>query len=160
MKSLCDICEHNQLTCNDETDCPKESDVMSIKKVIKLINHGCRLNDACQAATTNHHNYQQLHKKCAELGLMSRTEAAAAGLPQFNLGTPCSKGHDSPRYTSTGMCIKCREEYNKEYQKQLKKERAGKVRVILWLDPEDVKTIKETAAVLTASGKTVAMEEK
>ena len=124
---------------------------MSIKKVINLISKGITINDACQWSTTKHYDYQQLHKKCTELGLMSRTEAAAAGLPQFNLGTPCSKGHDSPRYTSTGMCVKCREEYNKDYQKQLKKERAGKVRVILWLDPEDAKTIKNTAALLTAA---------
>ena len=121
---------------------------MSIKKVINLLNNGCTMNDACQYATNNHHDYQQLHKECTELGLMSRKEALASTLLYFNIGTPCKKGHENPRYTSTGMCVKCREEYNKNYQEQLKKDRAGRVRVTFWLHPEDVETIKDTAAVL------------
>ena len=132
---------------------------MSVKKVINLINKGCTMNDACQYATNSHYDYQQLHKKCTELGLMSRKKALTAGLIQYNTGLPCKNGHESPRYTSTGMCVKCRENYNKDYQGQLRKDRAGKKRVVLWLDPEDVQSIEEVATALTIA-RAAAREEK
>ena len=132
---------------------------MSIKKVINLITNGCTVNLACQYATNNHHDYQQLHKECTELGLISRKEALAAALLHFDIGTPCKKGHTGPRYTSTGMCVKCREEYNKDYQEKLKKDRASKKRVVLWLDPEDAQSIEEVATALTLARASAREEE-
>lgn len=38
---------------------------------------------------------------------MKRKEAKSAGLKKYNTGKPCSKGHFSDRYTTTGQCVEC-----------------------------------------------------
>ena len=39
--------------------------------------------------------------------IISRDDAHAKGLMHFYTGQPCKRGHDSPRYVSTGGCIMC-----------------------------------------------------
>ena len=38
---------------------------------------------------------------------MKRKEAIKLGLKKYNTGKFCSKGHKSPRYTSSGVCVAC-----------------------------------------------------
>lgn len=54
--------------------------------------------------------------------VMTRREAVESGLKRYYTGKPCSKGHDSQRFTSTGACIKCAAGYSKEYVGNLRKE--------------------------------------
>lgn len=43
----------------------------------------------------------------------ARKQAAAAGQSKYTTGKPCLKrGHNSPRYTSNGMCVECTKENN------------------------------------------------
>ena len=53
--------------------------------------------------------------------IMKRREAAEAGQKRYYTGRPCSKGHDSQRFTSTGVCIACASGYVREYNKRLTK---------------------------------------
>lgn len=61
------------------------------------------------------------------LEVMTRRKAAEAGLKRYYTGKPCSKGHDSPRFTSTGACIKCAAGYAKSYADRLKKETNARI---------------------------------
>lgn len=54
--------------------------------------------------------------------IMTRRAAVDAGLKRYYTGKPCSKGHDSQRFTSTGACIKCASGYSKDYVGRLRKE--------------------------------------
>ena len=53
--------------------------------------------------------------------VMKRREAAERGLKRYYTGRPCSKGHDSQRFTATGVCIMCAAGYTKEYQSRMRK---------------------------------------
>lgn len=50
---------------------------------------------------------------------ITRHRAAALGLKRFYEGTICLKGHNSPRYVSTGACIACQREQQRRYQAQI-----------------------------------------
>lgn len=53
---------------------------------------------------------------------MQRKEAKKLGLKRYNSGKPCSIGHLSDRYTSTGQCIECLKVWphkNKEARKSI-----------------------------------------
>lgn len=50
----------------------------------------------------------------------TRKEAADAGENKYYTGKPCTHGHDSPRYTSTGICCKCNAEGVKKYNKKMR----------------------------------------
>lgn len=54
--------------------------------------------------------------------VMTRRAAAEAGLKRYYTGKPCSKGHNSQRFTSTGACVKCAAGYSKTYVGNLRKE--------------------------------------
>jgi len=41
------------------------------------------------------------------MALISKTEAAALGLKTYSTGKPCKYGHESDRYTRTGICVAC-----------------------------------------------------
>ena len=40
--------------------------------------------------------------------ITSRKEARLAGESLYYTGKPCRKGHDSPRYVSSGQCVECK----------------------------------------------------
>jgi len=54
------------------------------------------------------------------LPIKTRKEAADAGENKYYTGKPCSHGHDSQRYTSTGICCKCNAEGVKKYNKKMR----------------------------------------
>ena len=54
--------------------------------------------------------------------ILTRRQAAERGLKRYYNGRPCGKGHDAPRFTSTGACVKCVAGYSKEYSVRLRKE--------------------------------------
>ncbi len=58
--------------------------------------------------------------------ILTRRQAAEAGLKRYNTGKPCSKGHDAPRFTSTGACVKCAAGYVKAYNANLRKETSAR----------------------------------
>lgn len=72
--------------------------------------------------------------------IMTRRQAAEAGLKRYYNGRPCSKGHESPRFTSTGACVTCAASYVKEYNSRLKKESLCRAQGIFSyrLHPDDV----------------------
>lgn len=74
------------------------------------------------------------------LEVMTRRKAAEAGLKRYYTGKPCSKGHDSPRFTSTGACVKCAAGYAKGYADRLKKETNARIAGFFSypLHPDDV----------------------
>lgn len=49
------------------------------------------------------------------MDVKTRMEAAQAGEKKYRTGKPCSNGHDSPRYTSTGICCRCNVDAAKRY---------------------------------------------
>lgn len=48
---------------------------------------------------------------------ISKADAKAAGLQRYRTGKPCKYGHDTERYTATGICVGCtraRKSYNRK----------------------------------------------
>lgn len=39
--------------------------------------------------------------------MMKRSEALQQGLPKYRTGKRCKNGHDSERYTLSGVCVQC-----------------------------------------------------
>ena len=72
--------------------------------------------------------------------IMKRRDAAEAGLKRYSTGKPCSKGHNAPRFTSTGVCTQCAAGYVKEYNGRLRKVTDAKRAGIFTypLHPDDV----------------------
>lgn len=60
--------------------------------------------------------------------VIGRLEAAKAGLKFFYTGKKCSKGHNSPRYTSSGTCRSCAEEQQAEVRKVIRAGRLQRLR--------------------------------
>lgn len=52
--------------------------------------------------------------------IKKRRDAAEAGENKYYTGRPCTNGHDSPRYTSSGICCKCNSEGVKNYNKRMR----------------------------------------
>ena len=50
--------------------------------------------------------------------IISRKDAKAQGLKHYFTGKPCKHGHINIRYVSSYRCVKCCDEYNKEYYKE------------------------------------------
>lgn len=44
----------------------------------------------------------------------TRLRAAAAGYTRYYTGRPCAQGHDSERYVSSGACIECMRERDRQ----------------------------------------------
>lgn len=54
------------------------------------------------------------------MDIKTRRQAAEDGENKYYTGKPCVNGHDSPRYTSTGICCKCNAEGVKKYNKNMR----------------------------------------
>lgn len=52
--------------------------------------------------------------------IKTRRQAAEAGETKYYTGKPCVHGHDSPRYTASGICCKCNSEGVKKYNKSVR----------------------------------------
>lgn len=57
----------------------------------------------------------------------TRREAAYAGESKYYTGRPCVHGHDSPRYTASGICCACNSAAAKAYSKRVNKTRVAKI---------------------------------
>lgn len=56
---------------------------------------------------------------------MERREAKALGLPFYQTGRPCVRGHEVPRVTASGMCPECDRQWREDNrEKMLQKLRA------------------------------------
>lgn len=51
----------------------------------------------------------------------TRRQAAADGDAKYWTGKPCSKNHESPRYTTTGICCRCNAEAARAYNARMRK---------------------------------------
>lgn len=51
--------------------------------------------------------------------IIRRVEAAKAGLTRFYTGKKCRHGHQSERFVSNGVCVKCGIAASTAYQKRL-----------------------------------------
>lgn len=51
--------------------------------------------------------------------IKTRREAAAAGERKYMTGRPCNKGHESIRYTVSGICCQCQKEAAKSYSAKM-----------------------------------------
>lgn len=63
-------------------------------------------------------NYSKGHSM---FEILTRRQAAEAGLKRYYTGKSCSKGHDAQRFVSTGVCVKCAAGYVKEYNGRMRK---------------------------------------
>lgn len=83
---------------------------------------------------------------------MKRNDAASLGLVKYNTGKPCTKGHLSDRYTSSGMCITCLSSHRDKFQRARNdanhKLATGQVQVPVWCARHLVPVYKNVAAVL------------
>lgn len=77
---------------------------------------------------------------------VSRSEAKAAGIPQYFTGKPCKQGHVVPKFTSSGSCSECLAIRRREYMRkwaaenpELKKQRAAE-----WYDKNREEVIQRT----------------
>lgn len=52
--------------------------------------------------------------------ISTRKEAALNGQSKYFTGKACAKGHFSPRYTSSGICVTCNAEGVKRYARNLR----------------------------------------
>lgn len=52
--------------------------------------------------------------------IKTRKQAAEAGENKYYTGRPCAHGHESPRYTSTGICCKCNSVNVSAYNKRMR----------------------------------------
>lgn len=71
--------------------------------------------------------------------ILTRRQAANLGMNKYYTGKPCSHGHDSPRYVSSGICCKCNAEGVKRYNQGITKERVSRQRGLFAysLHPDD-----------------------
>jgi hypothetical protein len=59
----------------------------------------------CVKCTSEHES--EARYKAAERQILSRGRAKVMRYRTFYTGIPCRRGHDSPRLTSNGDCLKC-----------------------------------------------------
>ena len=59
--------------------------------------------------------------------IKTRRQAYEAGENKYSTGKPCSKGHESIRYTASGICCQCNAEYARSYATKFTKKRIEKV---------------------------------
>lgn len=71
--------------------------------------------------------------------IKTRRQAAEAGENKYYTGSPCVNGHDSLRYTTSGICCKCNAEGVKTYNKKLRRIKGAKLSGTFFyeLHPED-----------------------
>ncbi len=86
---------------------------------------------------------------------MNRETARLQNLTTYNTGIPCSRGHNSDRYTSTGHCIECLKKYADKHKSRHAIYKLVEERV----HPADMAIFREIAAVLRAQRKLILDEE-
>lgn len=52
--------------------------------------------------------------------IVTRMEAAKAGLVRYYTGRKCKRGHDAERFTSTGICVVCNRENASSHRQHMK----------------------------------------
>jgi hypothetical protein len=62
------------------------------------------------------------------LTIVTRKAAHAAGLTHFYTGRPCGRGHDAPRFVSTGNCVQCGRENAASFRKDLQRNYVARLR--------------------------------
>ena len=81
----------------------------------------------------------------------TRKEAATRGVSKYYTGRPCTNGHESQRYTSSGICCKCNTENTMRYQRNMVSRLNGKtvdVRVVLYVPEDQVDALQAYAEIL------------
>jgi hypothetical protein len=73
---------------------------------------------------------------------MPHHKRAAIGAATFSTGKPCSKGHTSPRYVSTGHCVQCQLEHSAARRTP---------HVVVHVYPPDVPAVAQFALALAAT---------
>ena len=72
--------------------------------------------------------------------IMTREKALKLEAVKYYTGSHCINGHVSQRYTLSGLCVSC--------NNMKKPDRAGKIRVISWIHPDDAPMIEDLATAL------------
>ncbi len=75
--------------------------------------------------------------------VISRDEAFEKGLRRYYTGIPCKKGHISERSVSTGGCVTCRSEWDKEWREKNKERMRENQRKWRARNPDKLKEYKE-----------------
>lgn len=84
--------------------------------------------------------------------IMTRTQAAAAGHKKYWTGRPCSKGHVSQRYVTSGVCCSCAVKAQARYNRKISAmQRGDVVEVVVSAHPDDAGAIREFAEALAAA---------
>lgn len=72
----------------------------------------------------------------------TRKSALKSGAVYYKTGSPCSRGHISPRFTSTGRCVECNKINNAWRRVSIKQ------RTPAWANLEDIQKIYELSSVM------------
>jgi hypothetical protein len=82
---------------------------------------------------------------------MNRRQAAESGLPRYNTGKPCARGHSGDRYTTTGNCVACANQSRKVFSAAALARANGKVKLSFEVDVRDEKTVRDFVAAILAA---------
>ena len=82
----------------------------------------------------------------------TRSQAIAGGRNKYWTGKKCARGHESQRYTSSGICCKCNYENSQTYQKRRTNQLRGiddpMIRVSVMLHRDQEQALRDYANIL------------
>jgi hypothetical protein len=85
--------------------------------------------------------------------MTTRNEAVSLGAVKYRTGRPCRRGHDAPRYVSTGMCVECVKRHAREAHRARNDAMAARAKgatpLMLLVHPDDVSVVRELAEALS-----------
>lgn len=67
--------------------------------------------------------------------LIYKEEASELGLKFYCVGKPCKNGHESVRYTSTGMCLECRRMHERNRIQKDPAAHVARIMIGYWKNP-------------------------
>jgi len=83
----------------------------------------------------------------------TRRQAHEDGEKTYKTGTPCNRGHDTPRYTSTGGCVGCNRMKASETRKNYLNKNWGYTKHTVTAHKLDIPKINEYAKTLEMARK-------
>ena len=80
--------------------------------------------------------------------MTTKRDAVMVGMKYYTTGKPCKHGHKAARFVSNDMCVACMDLKTERARKKFRnknrmKDRAGKIRVVSWIHPDDKQAIED-----------------
>jgi hypothetical protein len=83
--------------------------------------------------------------------IISRKAASDVGMARYFTGAPCSRGHLTERYVSSGNCVKCAADDSRKYSRGLRKSLLGWQPLKVMVPPEIYSDVKKTVEAMIAA---------